>query len=282
MRHYLINQIKRIVGLSLLSFPCVLFAQEKTPEWAYGYPEETIRGIRYFQLSNTIDHIVQYPSLESLRAFGFMLNPDDEETYIAPDGKIIPKFYSALWAEAPNQNNPGMHTPEDALPYYVGDIYLPDFIEGFHSQSDPYVLGFNWTAIGDKVTSIRTPLYMPVTTGCFQHASNLKKVQIGACYAVDPCSFWYCRQLETVIIEKDPFIYRYAFAGCPDIKSVVLKSGEDLPAFEDTSAFEESVYENATLYLPDSLMEKCGSDPLWSKFVHKKSLKECPVEPVKR
>ena len=106
MRHYLINQIKRIVGLSLLSFPCLLFAQEKTPEWAYGYPEETIRGIRYFQLSNTIDHIVQYPSLESLRAFGFMLNPDDEETYIAPDGKIIPKFYSALWAEAPNQNNP--------------------------------------------------------------------------------------------------------------------------------------------------------------------------------
>ena len=89
MRHYLINQIKRIVGLSLLSFPCLLFAQEKTPEWAYGYPEETIRGIRYFQLSNTIDHIVQYPSLESLRAFGFMLNPDDEETYIAPDGKIF-------------------------------------------------------------------------------------------------------------------------------------------------------------------------------------------------
>lgn len=282
MSNQIIHLTKRAVCLALSALPCLAIAQEKAPESVYGCPEETIRGIRYFEKSNIADQFVNYDNLGSLRYWGFALNPDNEDTYITPDGKVIPAFYNALWVAAPNEENPGRRIPDGALPYYVGDVYLPDFIEGFASWKDEYVLAFNYTAMADRVTSIRTPLYMPVSTNCLGNAVNLQKVQIGACHSVEPCAFWYCKKLETVIIEKSPYIYRFAFAGCPTIKDVVLQSASELPPFEDASAFDDSVYKNATLYLHDDLMDECGKDPVWSKFVHRKSLKECKVEPVKR
>lgn len=276
----------RMTGLILMALPCFCLAQTRTPEWMYNNPDETINGVRYWMLDNEMYPWQDWSTLESLRNFGFVLNYEDEDTYIAPDGKIVPKFYEALWVMAQDEVNGTINPPEDAPSSYSGEIYLPDMIEWSHFNPEVtgsylYVLGFQPRSMAENLTAIRTSIYMSIPTGSFEKASGLKKVQIGSCYSVEPCTFWYNFQLETVILEKSPYIYKYAFSGCPLIKSVVLQSDVELPPVEDASAFEDSVYKNATLYLPDTLMDKCDSDPLWSKFVHKKSLKECQVEFIK-
>ena len=280
----------RITGLLLMALPCFCLAQTRTPDSVNIAPEKTINGVRYWQVSNELDKEVDLwedhqPTLSDLRDFGFVLNYENEDTYIAPDGKIVPKFHDALRVMAPNAYNGTIAPPEGAPSSYSGEIYLPDTIERSNFVPELtgsyYVLGFQPRSMAENLTAIRTSIYMSISTSSFKKAVGLKKVQIGSCYSVVPCTFWYSKQPETVILEKSPYIYRYAFAGCPDIKSVVLQSDVELPPFEDTSAFEDSVYKNATLYLPDTLMDKCNSDPLWSKFVHKKSLKECQVEFIK-
>lgn len=245
-------------------------------------PEETVRGIRYFKHTNLIYQFHEYPTLPDLRYLGFVVNPEDEETYIALDGKVMPKFFSALCVVAPSSRN-GYKTPPEGTPTsYSGKVYMPDFIEGFLLEDDEYVLDFYPSAMGENLTSLRTPLYITLGAGDFTKAVNLQKIQIGACYAVLPETFLSCKSLETVIFERAPFVYDLAFAECAGIKAVVLRSEDDLPLLEGTKVFEGRVYEQATLYVPDNLMEACKADPAWGRFANVKSMKECNVELVER
>lgn len=269
-------------GLLALSCPDALNAQKREPEWVYRVPEETVKGIRYFKHTNLIYQFHEYPTLPDLRYLGFIVNPEDEETYIAPDGRVVPKFFSGLCVVAPNSSN-GYDTPPDGTPTsYSGEIYLPDFIEGFLADEDEFVLDFYPSAMGENLTSMRTPLYITLGASDFTKAVNLQKVQIGACYAVLPETFLSCKSLETLIFERAPFVYDLAFAGCAGIKAVVLQSEDDLPLLEGTKVFEGRVYEQATLYVPDNLMDACKADPAWGRFANVKSLKECNIELVKR
>lgn len=282
MHTNIIRFVRRMIWLFFLSLPGLSMAQpQATPLWVLRYPEKTIRGIRYFEFSNVIDQFSNLPSLPRLWIFGFALNPEKEGTYIAPDGKIIPAFHNGLSVMAPNAENVDIVPPANTPSAYSGEIYLSDF-EKFSYSGDVYVLMFAPIAMGEELTAIRTPLYAPIANGHFEYAKNLKKAQIGASYAVMNDSFKGCVKLETVIFEQAPYVYHDAFVTCDGIKTVVLQSDKELPMLESAAVFPDGVYTGATLYLPDNLMDECDSDPVWSKFVHRKSLKECTVEFMKQ
>lgn len=279
------KNIVRLVGkisiAVLLFFPSIAIAQSRTPEWVYYCPEETINGIRYWKVSRLIDEVRDFPWLRSLRDIGFTVNPNDSNTYIAPDGKVVPRIIEALIVVPPNKINGGEQPPADASAWYFWDIYLLDSIEGFHGREDLYVLDFPGSSMSKGLFSIRTPLYVPITDDLFQKAVDLKKVQIGACYSVQPNAFMKCGKLETVIFEQAPCIYENAFINCKAISNVVLQSATELPILDAATAFEDCVYMNATLYIADNLMEACKQHPIWSKFGSIKSLNECNVEIMK-
>lgn len=258
-----------ITCLLLMAFPnqCLAYYQ-------YTYPERTVHGLRYFWLTQDYSPIDLTPiRLRSLRQLGFILNPKDEETFITPEGEIIPAIYNGLWLVTPNQENYYNPTDKEPPESYSGDVYIPDYIEAFgYRGGDIYVLEINSSAIAEKVSAVRTPLYIPIESTLLSNAVNLQKAQIGACYSVDPCAFYYCTKLQTVIFEKGPYVYEYAFAHCKDIKTVVIQS--KLPHLAADNAFEQNVYTNATLYLPDELMQQCSEDPVWSKFTNRRSLSE--------
>ncbi len=245
------------------------------------YKETTVKGIRYWQLSRVVDGPNPRPSLPNLRFLGFRVNPNDEKTFIAPDGKIIPAFASALWAvQADHINKWDGPDPNRGPSSYSGEVYLPDSTEinVWGKIRVEYILGFESEAMADELIAIRTAIYMPICANALQYAVNLQKVQIGTCYAIAKNGFKNCCKLNTVIFEKSPYVYPQAFTDCSDIKTIVLQSEEELPLLKDAAVFPDCVYTSATLYLPDNLMDECDNDPVWSKFIHRKSLKECTVE----
>lgn len=270
------NPVRHI--LQILIFLCLSETMSAT---SIPYRETEVNGIRYWAFSRVVDGPNPLPDLPDLKSLGFRLNLDDEKTFIAPDGKIIPAFSVALWAVRANRiNNWYGPDPYTGPPSYSGEVYLPDSaqINYWGKLCFMYVLGFESESMADKLTALRTPLYMPVNCKALQYAVNLQKVQIGSCYAVDRYGFKNCSKLETIIFEKSPYVYPWAFADCNEIKTIVLQSEEELPMLKNAEVFPDNVYTSATLYLPDSLMDVCGSDPVWSKFVNRRSLKECTVE----
>ncbi len=284
--------IKRmIVRLSL----CLVFmlagvplVKAGDPIYVTHYKEDTIKGIRYFKGWIDLSSGYAQPSLPDFRLLGFTvvstegpLKPTYPD-YITPDGKVIPNFHYALIVAAPNVWNGWIAPPDNAPSSYSGDIYIPDRIEGFLDEKDPmYVLDLEPDAMGEDVISVRTPIYASVGYRRFLTAANLQKVQIGAYYSVMYQAFKDCKKLQTVIFEQAPQVFTTAFSDSPDIQEIVLQSEENLPLLEGTAVFDDKVYTNATLYVPDTLMEACKKDPVWSKFSKIKSLKECNVELIK-
>lgn len=88
----------------------------------------------------------------------------------------------------------------------------------------------------------------------------MQKVQIGACYSVEPYSFLNCTKLNTVIFEQAPYIYRYSY----------------LPGYnqEDRSPFDEEVYEQAILYVREDQIEAFRQDKTWGKFKNIRDIEE--------
>ncbi len=266
-------------ALLLIAFT---FLSESMRAYTIPYPESMINGIRYFEFSQLVKAGEYSPSLPDFRILGFALNLDDEGTYIAPDGKIVPRFDDAVWVVAPDEPNDYYNPPPSGSPSsYTGEIYLPDVIEKFSPGSEEYVLGFDSSAMAEGLTALRTPLYMLVEQRRFKNAVDLQKIQFGSCHSVESEAFNNCAKLETVIFERAPYVYKKAFKGCPGIKVIVLLSDSELPSLENVSAFEDCVYDSATVYVPDTLIDAFKNDPIWSNFVHVKSLKESKVELVK-
>lgn len=243
-----------------------------------GDPQDYINGIYYELSTRLINFFQEYPTLPRLEFFGFILNLDDTDTYHTADGLIIPAFDSALKVIPPNKY--GL-APEGAPSSYSGELYLPDMEEIVSHKTKYYVLHFAPNAMAEGLTALRTALYMTVMSESLEYAINLLKAQIGTCFVVEPNAFKNCSKLETVIFERDPYVYNNAFTDCPNLKTIVLLYDKRLPMLESASSFAENVYSTAMLYVPDALMDDCVNDPVWSKFVHIKSLKDSPVELMK-
>lgn len=240
---------------------------------------KTVNGICLVQQSRMIDNVDTKPTLTEMEFFGFTINPDDEDTYLTPDGTIIPAFHSGLWVLPPNADK---FAPENTPSSYLGEMYLPDKSRIYEwSDLEFYLLGCDPVAFAEELTAIRTPIYMPVMTLFLMTAVDLQKAQFGTFFVIEPDALKYCTKLETVFFERDPYIYNTAFSNCSNLKTIVLLDDKRLPMLESASSFAENVYSTATLYLPDSLMDDCVNDPVWSKFAHIKSLKDSPVELMK-
>lgn len=274
------NRSRFINFILFLLIPCFGIAQAQE----FAYPERTINGIRYFKETRIRKNWRDLPSLMSLRKFGFSVNINENNSFIAPDGKIIPRFDNALRVVALNKpNTEEDDLPEDFIPIsYSGNIYLPDVVEDFKDGEDLFVLCTDVRPMGNSLISIRTPLYMPLNQGNFSYAVNMQKIQIGTCYMIEACSFLNCTKLETVIFEQAPYVEKYGFMDCAGIKNIVLLSSKELPLLEDIDSFDLLVYKYATVYVPESLMDAFKCDPVWSRFSNVRSLSECTIELMKQ
>ncbi|MCM1320175.1 MAG: hypothetical protein NC217_07315 [Muribaculaceae bacterium] len=247
----------------------------------YIYPFNNIwheNDIWYLVVSNDFNDIDpahdDIPTLNNLFLYGFTVNPDNRETFITPDGKIVPKFYRGMRIVQPHSKNDrhlsDRDDPKDGS--YIGNIYIPDSL--YYNWDEFYYILDSAKHALDSVRSLRTPIYMPLGYQrlCLKDLPKMQKIQVGTCFIVAPGALQNCAKLDTVIFEKGPYIFGKAVMNCPSIKTIVIQS--QLPVLENETAFEHSIYNNATLYLPDELMEERKKDPIWSKFLHVKSLSE--------
>ena len=81
--------------------------------------------------------------------------------------------------------------------------------------------------------------------------------------------FENCDALEEVTIASSiKEIYKYAFSGCLNIKSITCFGVRTKPIAARTSSFSTEAYNNAYVYIPKGMLEIYKSSSVWKKFQH--------------
>lgn len=100
----------------------------------------------------------------------------------------------------------------------------------------------------------------------FVNCSNLEVVKIGDNIKILPAeTFRYCNNLATVIIGKNiSEIGGLCFDNCKNIKKI--ECNNHVPPSLIANSFDEDVYDNAILYVPDNALESYKTAKIWKYF----------------
>lgn len=268
----------------LLLLVCISIPEYMSP-MTFMRVDYVVNNIRYFGYEDYSNSYINWGDFLDFTEHGFTWNLDKRDTCIAPDGDIMPIFHLAFIAVSQHEKN-NWYGPDENWGYeryYSGNKYMVDYIidhdrkNGQYVEKRYYVVGFDTYCMKDALISLRTPIYYASKSLDFENAINLQKIQYGGCLSIECFTFLKCSKLKTVILEQSPYIEYYAFAGCHEIDTIVLLSEQDLPLLEAESAFEDEVYKNAIVYISDNLLQQAEEHPVWNKFEHRRSLRECPA-----
>ena len=110
----------------------------------------------------------------------------------------------------------------------------------------------------DDVTSIGAT--------AFQGCSKLQKVELPwILQTVSSGAFGECTALKEVTINENvTSVERYAFSGCTSLETIIVKATTPPASFEQS--FYNSIYNNATLFVPEESAQAYASALPWSKF----------------
>lgn len=100
----------------------------------------------------------------------------------------------------------------------------------------------------------------------FQGCSKLQKVELPwTLQAVSSGAFGECTALKEVTINENvTSVERYAFSGCTSLETIIVKVTTPPASFEQS--FDNSNYNNATLFVPEESAQAYASALPWSKF----------------
>ena len=136
------------------------------------------------------------------------------------------------------------------------------------------------TTIGDwafvdctGLTSIVIPNSVKtIGSGAFRGCSGLTAIYMpNSVTTIGKSAFELCSGLTSIVIPNSvTSIGNEAFSGCKNIQSVTYDAEDPITA--DKSVFDENVYSNATLYIPEKTINKTSEILPWSLFENVKSL----------
>ena len=89
-------------------------------------------------------------------------------------------------------------------------------------------------------------------------------------------AFESCKSLESITLPSHlSYIYHWAFAGCSNL-SKIYSLNPVAPVIDATSdkVFDDSVIQNATLYVPKGSKEAYSTANYWNRFVHIEEIKD--------
>lgn len=129
-----------------------------------------------------------------------------------------------------------------------------------------------------SLTSVQLPEGLSQLSGeLFMYCSNLKSIVIPE----GPATIWFyvfmhCINLESVTLPASTKkIFGGAFLDCPSLTKIYSLNPE-APEISSKSdeVFDESVMQNATLYVPKGSKESYSKADYWNRFVHIEELEE--------
>jgi hypothetical protein len=110
-----------------------------------------------------------------------------------------------------------------------------------------------------------------VYPNAFQNCATLRSVTIGDnVLSIEMYAFQDCPCLEKIVLGQNVSnIMQSAFAGDSNIRTIVSKP-EFAPSVEESNAFDDIVYDLATLYIPNSDIANSTytSSDVWARFAN--------------
>ena len=120
-----------------------------------------------------------------------------------------------------------------------------------------------------------------VYTAAFRNCSKLKSVKLPYVIRIFLCAFENCVNLKKVYLSDAlQYIESCAFAGCSSIKQIIVEKS-DPPSGIAEDAFDDDVYNNATLYVPVGTINAYKKSSFWSKFTNITDASPCEIYDLK-
>ena len=140
-------------------------------------------------------------------------------------------------------------------------VTIPNSVTTIEKSAFKFCRSLTSLTIPNSVTSIGE--------GAFDSCSGLTSVTIpNSVTTIEGGTFYGCSGLNTIFIPNSvTAIGVYAFSGCTSLISVISKMQN--PCSIDESCFDENVFNNATLYIPEGTIGEYESTECWNLFVHK-------------
>ena len=98
----------------------------------------------------------------------------------------------------------------------------------------------------------------------FQNCSKLKSVNFNFVRTVGQSSFENCSSLKTIYFSYISYIYSQAFKGCSSLTEIHINLDTPPSVYEDS--FDEEIYKNATLFVPEGKIDVYRANDIWNKF----------------
>ena len=203
--------------------------------------------------------------------------PGEIYTYTTKEGEKLTLYAceydnKCCWAVGlGNDNSPAIN------PSYKGIITIPDEVEGMYVRHINSYAFKNCNLSG--VTFPKHGLFLRIWGRAFQGCCNLKSIDIPSFVYLLSEAFIDCASLEEVHFDGyflyfgtksyPPYNQGMMFQGCNNIKKI---TNDHYPAmgFRDDT-FTQSVYDNATLYVPSNSISTFKRTNGWKNF---KTIKE--------
>ena len=138
-------------------------------------------------------------------------------------------------------------------------VTIPNSVTTIGDGVFEHCTGLTSVTIGNSVTTIGQ--------SAFYECTNLTSVTIpNSVTTIGRSAFYRCYALTSATIPNSvTTIGNRAFSGCRVLTSVISKM--ETPCSIDADCFDQDVFYNATLYVPEGTTEKYKSTDYWSKFL---------------
>ena len=135
---------------------------------------------------------------------------------------------------------------------------IPNSVTGIVSGAFYNCIGLTSIVIPESVTSI--------VGGAFSGCTGLTSIEIPeSVTSIGDHAFYNCTGLTSITIPSSvKYIGGYAFAGCTSLTSIYLFSAT--PATMYVLDYDNNIYENATLYVPQGSLEAYKAADGWKEF----------------
>lgn len=147
------------------------------------------------------------------------------------------------------------------------ELVIPNSIIHDGITKKVYLIKARTFLTDSNITSITIPSVFIVEKEAFAGATKLEKVVLGDSVSLSKFCFDECSQLQTVVFKGKVYSFDRAFGW----HNSTMQRGfyfisSTPPTVLMEADFDESVYKQVTLYVPNNSVEKYKSDSVWGKF----------------
>lgn len=199
------------------------------------------------------------------------------------NSEVIKAYYEGFSRYRP-QEEPFIYY----LGEYSGDVSLPPVVMHEGNEYRIYNVGYGAFANSQALTSVKLPESLEeLRPGAFFNCSSLKTINLENVGYINLMSFANCKSLEYADLRNVKDLNILTFYGCSSLSEVQIgaqidwiplgtfmecknltsiRMCGDVPEKCAEDAFDETVYDKATLYVPALYIESYRKAPVWKQF----------------